>query len=139
MNLNRSLNKEIILSIFSMGKKSNKQIILSKIIRQIKQFLIFQELLSILHMVTYTKRFMRSFIMMFKSNFQIKKEKSKLKNTPTFENSLNTFTFTLTEQVTMQDKSKLLKIKKNFPLTLLFILTDFYKNTKLNHQQILPL
>lgn len=77
--------------------------------------------------------------MMFKSNFQIKKEKSKLKNTPTFENSLNTFTFTLTEQVTMQDKSKLLKIKKNFPLTLLFILTDFYKNTKLNHQQILPL
>lgn len=76
--------------------------------------------------------------MTFKSNFQIKKEKSKLKSTPTFDNSLNIFTFTSTERVIMQDKSKLLKIKKNFPLTLSFILTDFYKNTKLNHQQILP-
>jgi len=58
-----------------MVKKFKKLTLPKKLALRTKLFLIFLELLSIQLMEIYTKQFMKSFIMMLRSKFQIRKEK----------------------------------------------------------------
>lgn len=58
-----------------MVKKFKKLTLPKKLALQTKLFLIFLELLSTQLMKIYTKQFMKSFIMMLRSKFQIRKEK----------------------------------------------------------------